>query len=106
MRSSSERSEELSRGRSSEDRRRGAAVAGGGGITRDREELREAERGNEAWPRVGEEFFKNRLWAHRTVYSACPVHTGQRTGEGDLARARPVHRTVHSAVFDAHRTVR
>jgi hypothetical protein len=23
--------------------------------------------------------FKNRLWAHRTVYSACPVHTEQRT---------------------------
>jgi hypothetical protein len=81
MKSSPERSEELSRGRSLEDRRRGAAVAGGGGIARDREELREAERGNEAWPRArtGEEFFKNRLWAHRTVYSACPVHTGQRT---------------------------
>jgi hypothetical protein len=27
----------------------------------------------------GERFFKNRIWAHRTVYSACPVHTGQRT---------------------------
>jgi hypothetical protein len=36
----------------------------------------------------------------------CPVHTGQRTGEGDLARAWPVHRTVHSAVSGAHRTVR
>ena len=23
-----------------------------------------------------EGFFKNRVWAHRTVYSACPVHTG------------------------------
>jgi hypothetical protein len=24
-------------------------------------------------------FFKNASWAHRTAYSACPVHTGQRT---------------------------
>jgi hypothetical protein len=23
--------------------------------------------------------FKNARWAHRTVYSGCPVHTGQRT---------------------------
>jgi hypothetical protein len=36
----------------------------------------------------GERIFKNRVWAHRTVYSACPVHTGQRTGErGTGARA-------------------
>ena len=27
----------------------------------------------------GKRFFKNELWAHRTFYSACPVHTGQRT---------------------------
>jgi hypothetical protein len=26
-----------------------------------------------------EGFFKNGVWAHRTVYSACSVHTGQRT---------------------------
>jgi hypothetical protein len=26
-----------------------------------------------------EAFLKNAIWAHRTVYSACPVHTGQRT---------------------------
>jgi hypothetical protein len=38
MRSSLERSEELNRGRSPEDRRRGATVAGGGGIARDSEE--------------------------------------------------------------------
>jgi hypothetical protein len=61
-------------------------------------------------------FFKNRLWSHQTVYSACPVHTGHRTvavwwttghgtGKGVL-RARPVHRTVHSAVSGAHQTVR
>jgi hypothetical protein len=52
------------------------------------------ERGNRAWPRAraGERFFKNRIWAHRTVYSACPVHTGQRTGErgsGALAAGAP-----------------
>jgi hypothetical protein len=34
-----------------------------------------------------ERFFKNRVWAHRTVYSACPVHTGQRTGKKDFERA-------------------
>jgi hypothetical protein len=29
---------------------------------------------------LGQEMiFKNELWAHRTVYSACPVHTGQST---------------------------
>jgi hypothetical protein len=52
------------------------------------------------WPRAraGKNFFKNELWAHRTVYSACPVHTGQRTGKRRSARARPVHQTVHSAV--------
>jgi hypothetical protein len=26
-----------------------------------------------------EAVFKNARWAHRTVYSACPVHTGHRT---------------------------
>jgi hypothetical protein len=29
--------------------------------------------------RAEKSFFKNRVWAHRTVYSACPVHTRQRT---------------------------
>jgi hypothetical protein len=93
-------------------------VAGGQELTPETERG-SGQRGNRAWPRAqaGKRFFKNRLWAHRTVYSACPVHTGQRTvavrwttehrtGEGVLARARPVHRTVHSAVFGAHRTVR
>jgi hypothetical protein len=32
-----------------------------------------------AQAREGFFFKKNRLWAHGTVYSACPVHTGQRT---------------------------
>jgi hypothetical protein len=27
----------------------------------------------------GKIFLKNRIWSHRTVYSASPVHTGQRT---------------------------
>jgi hypothetical protein len=29
--------------------------------------------------RARDGFFKNELWAHRIAYSACPVHTGQRT---------------------------
>jgi hypothetical protein len=53
-----------------------------------------------------EGFFKNRVWAHRTVYSACPVHTEQRTGEGNFSARLPVHQTLHSAVSGAHRTVR
>jgi hypothetical protein len=53
-----------------------------------------------------EGFFKNRVWAHRTVYSACPVHTGQRTGKWSSSARQPVHRTLHSAVSGAHRTVR
>jgi hypothetical protein len=53
-----------------------------------------------------ETFFKNASWAHRTVYSACLVHTGQRTAERGSARAQPVHQTVHSAMSGAHRTVR
>jgi hypothetical protein len=48
-----------------------------GGITRDREERQ--RNGSLPRARAGEGFFKNRLWAHRTVYSACPVHTRQRT---------------------------
>jgi hypothetical protein len=32
------------------------------------------------WPGSGwRPIFKNARWAHRTVYSGCPVHTGQRT---------------------------
>jgi hypothetical protein len=65
--------------------------------------------------RAGKFFLKNQLWAHRTVYSVCPVHTGQRTvavrwttGQGSTERdlrTQPVHRTLHSAVSDAQRTV-
>jgi hypothetical protein len=64
-------------------RRRIAADEGG----RRREQIgrgaekTEQRRRKSAWPRAraGGRFFKNELWAHRTVYSACPVHTGQRT---------------------------
>jgi hypothetical protein len=46
-------------------------------------ETREAgQRGEEMSLASGsgrEGFFKNRVWVHQTVYSACPVHTGQRT---------------------------
>jgi hypothetical protein len=47
---------------------------------RDREKEVLAGRNNEPLARLGlEAFFKNAIWAHRIVYSACPVHTGQRT---------------------------
>jgi hypothetical protein len=49
-------------------------------IARDREQRqRTAKRNCQASGARGERFFKNRIWAHRTVYNACPVHTGQRT---------------------------
>jgi hypothetical protein len=64
-----------------EDRRRGEVVADEGwrspGTERERQRT---EKGRaQASGARGERFFKNRIWAHRTVYSACPVHTGQRT---------------------------
>jgi hypothetical protein len=55
-------------------RRRGVEIA------RDREkgaENREVK--CQASGARGKDFFKNWIWAHRTVYSACPVHTEQRT---------------------------
>jgi hypothetical protein len=81
------------------------------------ERQREAEEKCSAQSSGGERFFKNRIWAHRTVHSVCPVHTGQRTvavwwttgqrtGKWILSARLPVHRTVHSAVSGAHRTVR
>jgi hypothetical protein len=56
-----------------------------------------------------ESFFKNRLWAHQTIYSACPVHTGQRIGKGDpRARGRctgqcTVQCPVHTGLSDEPR---
>jgi hypothetical protein len=50
------------------------------GIAKNREHWRRLGN-NELLARLGLEagFFKNARWAHRTVYSSCPVHTGQRT---------------------------
>jgi hypothetical protein len=85
-------------------------VAGGGEVTGGGEgDARETERnrGSVSAPGSGgERFFKNGVWTHRTVYSACPVHTGQRTEKWSLSARLPVHRTLHSAVSGAHRTVR
>jgi hypothetical protein len=53
-------------------------IAGGeGGCQREQiargAEKPEQRRKDSAWPQAwaGEKFFKNELWAHRTVYSAC-----------------------------------
>ena len=56
-------------------RRRGVEIA----RDRERERGREQRRKCQASGARGESFFKNRIWAHQTVYSVCPVHTGQRT---------------------------
>jgi hypothetical protein len=65
---------------SPEDRRRGGEIAGeGGDCQRPRERLARGEKMSLASGSGREGFFKNRVWAHRTVYSACLVHTGQRT---------------------------
>jgi hypothetical protein len=45
---------------------------------RERAEVSGQRKDSLPWARAGEGIFKNELWAHRTVYSACPVHTGQR----------------------------
>jgi hypothetical protein len=61
--------------------RRWRGIAGGGeGIARNREEAGAGREKTEPLARSGwRPFFKNAIWAHRTVYSACPVHTGHRT---------------------------
>jgi hypothetical protein len=58
---------------------RGGRRRGGGEIARDRGERQNREEECQASGARGERFFKNRIWAHRTIYSACPVHTGQHT---------------------------
>ena len=45
----------------------------------DREQRQNREEECQASGARGERFFKNRIWAHQTVYNACPVHTGQST---------------------------
>jgi hypothetical protein len=102
-------------------RRRIAAGEGGhrrrGKSARDRERMQQGRINEPGLGSGREEFFKNRVWAHQTVYSACPVHTGQRTvavrcttgqrtEKGVFSARLPVHRTLHSAVSGAHRTVR
>jgi hypothetical protein len=65
---------------SPEDRRRGGEIAGeGGNRLRPRGRQRTERKECLASGARGKSFFKNRIWAHRTVYSACSVHTGQRT---------------------------
>jgi hypothetical protein len=73
MRSSPERSEELNRGRSLEDRRRGAAIAGGEKETLEEQRQCQSRGVNEAWPRarVGEAFLKTDY--ERTRQSTVPV---------------------------------
>jgi hypothetical protein len=83
----------------------GWSLARGSDRQRPRAESIEGEEG--LWLGRGlEAIFLNAIWAHRTVYSAYPVHTGQRTGERNFSARLPVHRTLHSAVSGAHRTVR
>jgi hypothetical protein len=53
-------------------RRRGVEIA------RDREGQRTKKEVSGLGRERGK-IFKNRIWAHRTVYSVSPVHTGQRT---------------------------
>jgi hypothetical protein len=103
---------------SPEDRRRwGRGHRRVGSVARDRERQWPERKQSLASGSGEEKFFKNQIWAHRTVYSACPVHTGQRTvavrwatgqrtGKRIWSAWLPVHRTLHSAVSGAHRTVR
>jgi hypothetical protein len=81
-------------------------VAGEGVIARDRERGREQSR-ETAWPRAreGKEFLKTEYG--RTGQSTVPVRCTPDSAQEkeELARARPVHRTVHSVVSGAHRTV-
>jgi hypothetical protein len=58
---------------------RGRWPAGERKITREQRARVERKKLSQATGSGREGFFKNRVWAHRTVYSACPVHTGQRT---------------------------
>jgi hypothetical protein len=60
--------------------RRWRSPAGGGGNRQRESSGRWLGNKTEVSGSVGlEAVFKNARWAHRTVYSACPVHTGQRT---------------------------
>jgi hypothetical protein len=56
--------------------------------------------------RAGGLFLKRIMGAPDSLQCLSGAHRIAHTGEGDLARARPVHRTVHSVVSGAHRNVR
>jgi hypothetical protein len=57
----------------------GSSPAGGEEIARSRGQRELAVRSVPLARLRAGGLFKNAIWAHRTVYSACPVHTGQRT---------------------------
>jgi hypothetical protein len=44
--------------------------------------------------------------AHRTAHSSCPVNHRTAHRKKEFCARLPVHRTLHSAVSGAHRTVR
>jgi hypothetical protein len=63
------------------ERRSPAVSLGGGSHLADREQ-RAGCAIERKEPMLGlrpRRFFKNRLWAHQTVYSPCPMHNGQHT---------------------------
>jgi hypothetical protein len=69
-----------------EARKKTVAAGGGGSPAGEREspgtERKRALAGRRLslWlGRAGGLFLKNAIWAHRTIYSACLVHTGQHT---------------------------
>jgi hypothetical protein len=66
-------------GTSTEDRQSTVVAGEGEQSARGQRETRDREEMPGLGREQGKRFFKNELWAHRTVYSACPVHTGQRT---------------------------
>jgi hypothetical protein len=100
--------------------RRWGEIAGRGEIAKNREQLAAGWEIKEVSGPVGlEAFFLKRdmgapdslqclSGAHRTAHSSCPVnHRTEHRKKGFFFCARlPVHRTLHSAVSGAHRTVR
>jgi hypothetical protein len=94
---SPERDDALGRGHRRADHRRGEVVAGEGWRSPETESQGREQRGVAARPRAreGQVFLK-------TGYG----RTGQRTGKWTSSARQPVHRTLHSAVSGAHRTVR
>jgi hypothetical protein len=82
-------------------------IAGEGRESPEREIGQRTERTGGFWPRhgLGALFFKRIMGAPNSLQCLSGAHrTAHR--RGDLRARLPVHRTVHSAVSDAHRTVR